>query len=105
MSNEKIRASSGGSIISLLFTSWVVLATHLINKYVFNYGLSRLMFWLLVVLVILVAYPVFGWKRKLSWKRIGQWTFSKWVIFAVTLGVFGAILDLLISLITPYFYT
>lgn len=58
---------------------------------------------MLITAAILVAYPIFGWKRTSPWERLGEWTFTKWSAFAITVGIIVMVLELLISFIVPYF--
>ena|ERR1051325_3145557 len=103
MNSEKVRTPVEGSIGPILFVCWVVLGSHLIEKYFFNYGLSGPGYGLLIALLVLSAYPVFGWKRTSPWKYVGRWSFTKWVVFAVALGIIVPVFEFLISFIVPYF--
>jgi hypothetical protein len=102
MSDKPVRPSAKGTLERLLFTIWVVFGTHLINRYVFNYQLPGVRLCLLMALVVLSAYPAFGWRRNSPWERVGRWTFPKWVAFAVALWLLATALNLLISIVLSY---
>jgi FtsH-binding integral membrane protein len=105
MSTTNIRTPTRATINRLLFTTWVVFGTGLINRYVFNRDLSSLGFGLLMALVILIAYPVFGRRRNSPWRRVGHWTFAKWFIFATTLGAIFSVVEFLIGVAVNYLTT
>ena len=90
-------------IFYLLLVYYCLLGSHLVEKYIFNYSFSPVRAGLIMTAVFLSAYPIFGWKRNSPWARLGSWSFKKWFIFALGIGAFASVIDVLSYYVVHHF--
>ena len=86
-----------------LLVIYTSIVPRLIDKQFFNYRLGGVGFGLVTTLVFAVSYPLFGWGRRSPWKRVGDWSFLKWITCAVLLGTLATLVSVLSWIATRYF--
>ena len=74
-----------------------------INKHFFNGERSVIRFALLVTALFIVGYPIWGWKRNSIWARIGRWSFAKWVLAGVGVGIYAILVDILAGIVVNHY--
>lgn len=58
---------------------------------------------LIAAALFVSAYPVFGWKRNSPWPWLGRWSFAKWILVAIGVGVVIIVVDVFSRTVTGYF--
>jgi purine-cytosine permease-like protein len=91
------------AIFYILLVYYCIFGIGLIDKYVFNHELSGIRLGLIMTVVFLSAYPIFGWKREMPRARWGQWTLAKWLLLGVGIGMVTIIADYLSHILVHHF--
>jgi len=92
-------------IWSVLLGYYCVFGVHLINKYLFSNALFGPRLGLLMTVVFISAYPIFGWGRDSLWLRLGRWTLAKWSLFGVGAGILTILASIFSRSVVHYFST
>ena len=95
--------SLSDAIFSFLLLFYCILGTNLVDKYLFQNGLSSFQLGLIMTFVFMSAYPIWGWKRNSPWMRLGQWSLGKWSLFAIGAGIATLVVDLLSKMVVRHF--
>ena len=90
-------------LFSLVLGLYVVRGSYLIGKYLFNQSLFGIRHGLIAAGLFVSAYPVFGWKRNSPWPWLGRWSFAKWILTAIVVGVLLIVVDAFSLMVTSYF--
>ncbi len=91
------------ALFSLVLVLYVVRGSYLIGKYLLNQSLFGIRHGLIAAALFISAYPVFGWKRNSPWPWLGRWSFAKWILAAIGVGVVIIVADALSRTVTSYF--
>jgi len=91
------------AISHLVLLFYCVFGTDLINIYLFNDELYGIWLGLLMVVVFVSAYPIFGWKRNSPWARLGRWSLTKWALFGLGFGIVTAVVDIVSGAVVRHF--
>ncbi|SRR6266849_6078671 len=82
-------------LVDGLLAIYCMFGAQVINKQFFGGNLSAIRFALLVMVLFISGYPIWGWKRNSAWSFVGRWTFYKWVLFSVVVGILVSLLEFL----------
>lgn len=97
--------SWGDVMFHMLLVFYCIFGADLIDKHLFDHKLSGIYYGVLMALVFISSYPLFGWKRTAPLKRVGQWSLQKWILFGVVVGAAAIVVDMLSSKIVSQFTT
>ena len=90
-------------IYYLLAVYYCIFGTALVNKYLFHNKLSHVGLGMLMAVVFISGYPLFGWRRNSVWPPRGKVPLIKWVWLAVGVGIATIVIDLFSSMVVTYF--
>lgn len=48
---------------------------------------------MLIAGLFISGYPVWGWKRNSPWPWLGRWSFAKWLLAAIGVGILATLLE------------
>lgn len=90
-------------ILYFLLACYCLFVTELIDKYWFSHELFGSRLGLIMGIVFMSAYPVFGWRRNPAqgfWARL---SFKVWTLLGISVGVVAIGIDAFSNLVVHHF--
>lgn len=90
-------------ILYMLLVYYCIFGASLIEKHVFHHELSGISVALLMAVVFVSAYPVFGWKKDLLRDVWQRWPFGQWALLGLGAGIVTLAVDALSQMVVAYY--
>lgn len=90
-------------VLDLVLVLYCIYGADLINRHFFNGDDYGIRFALVVAVLYVVGYPIWGWKRNSAWRFIGRWSFPKWVISGIAVGMFVVLVEFFADVVVHHY--